>query len=101
MTAPNPLIINDVAQANAQADAQHNYNYNIEKEEDRGALPSPCKGKASAPLKKGNQGEPVVISPPQFQIPAPPESPISNEERASNVAKLDEVSRKLKGGSAR
>jgi uncharacterized protein YdaU (DUF1376 family) len=83
MTPSNPLKNNNGAQANAQ----HNYNHNRKEKEEGGALPLPCNSKSAAPQEASRV--------------QPPECPISDEERAENMAKLDQVKRMLKGGSAK
>jgi hypothetical protein len=68
-----------------------------------GALPLPRKGEASAPVERKEEAskEEAVVLP--FGPTTPPEGPfiVSPEERARNMAKLNEAVRKLRGGSAR
>jgi hypothetical protein len=68
------------------------------------ALPLPRDGEASASVEKekeASKGETVVVSLPLPKTPHQPEGPISEEERARNMAKLNGLSRTLRGGSAR
>jgi uncharacterized protein YdaU (DUF1376 family) len=78
MRASKPL---KVIQGGA-ANAPHNYNHNNKKEEEREASPLPCNSRASASLKEASS-----------------ETPISEEERAENMAKLANLKRTL-GGKA-
>jgi hypothetical protein len=67
------------------------------------ASPLPCNSRASASQKKeqdASRKEEVIIHRPNHQPPSPPAGP-TDEQRAANVAKLDEFVRKHRGVSAK
>jgi uncharacterized protein YdaU (DUF1376 family) len=95
-----PLKNNDGGQANAQANTIQQY----KTKEERESLPLPCDGKASASLEKKEEAtreESVVVPYPSLPTPTPPECPISDEEKAERMARLGDLKRKLREGSAR
>ena len=81
-TAPKPLINNDGPQANGAP----NYNYNMKEKEERSGEPRPETGSPS--LEEGLQRKRL-----------PENHTISEDERNTNLAKLNDLRCKLNGGA--
>jgi len=85
MTAPNSLKNNNVGAANAVANGVANYNYKSKEEKERSGEPRPETGSPS--LEEGLQRKRM-----------PENHTIPETERNTNLAKLNDLRRKLNGG---